>query len=265
MEAARAAAGTVGAGQGAAVLGGGAAGRGGASGGNSGGGSSGYNPCPTDGSPCGSCRSAIRSRSGSTRRARIASSFSTKRSWRQQKITIHGHAAERAADRRQHAVPEALRGHQRHHHLRHLEPDHQQQHAEHAVRHHHVHIGTNDMTSRQSPRRARPASATCSTSDRPAMPNALDRGGQDHPVHQRRPRPTTTYNNAIPGVVETRVAAGKHIIIVDLGNGLPALGMEQRQRPSQPPATPGWATGSTTRSRRPVPEANLSEAARSKA
>ena len=35
----------------------------------------------------------------------------------------------------------------------------------------------------------------------------------------------TTYNNAIPGVVQTRVAAGAHIIIVDLNTGFPPSGM----------------------------------------
>ena len=31
-----------------------------------------------------------------------------------------------------------------------------------------------------------------------------------------------TYNAAIPGIVQTRVAAGKHIIIVDLNTGFPS-------------------------------------------
>ncbi len=34
-----------------------------------------------------------------------------------------------------------------------------------------------------------------------------------------------TYNNAIPGIVQTRVAAGKHIIIVDLNTGFPSSGL----------------------------------------
>jgi lysophospholipase L1-like esterase len=33
------------------------------------------------------------------------------------------------------------------------------------------------------------------------------------------------FNAAIPGIIQTRVAAGKHIIMVDLNTGFPASGM----------------------------------------
>ena len=83
---------------------------------------------------------------------------------------LHGHAAERAHDDRQHAVSEALRGDQRDHHRRHLEQltsnntlTRQPVGHHHGAHRHQRHV-------QQPQRLAGLASATCSTSSSPVCP-----------------------------------------------------------------------------------------------
>jgi lysophospholipase L1-like esterase len=91
-----------------------------------------------------------------------------------------------------------------------------------------VHIGTNDMYM---------TSTTANPTDAPAnlgklldkliagMPNALIVVCKIIPLSGST-TVVNTYNNAIPGVVQTRVAAGHHLMIVDLNTGFPAGDMD---------------------------------------
>ena len=113
-----------------------------------------------------------------------------------------------------------------------------------------VHIGTNDMYMNTSS--ANPTDAPANLGkllDKliAGMPNALIVVAKIIPL-QSGASAVTTYNNAIPGVVQTRVAAGKHIIIVDLNTGFPPSGMSSD---NVHPNTSGYAwmgDSSTTRS-----------------
>jgi hypothetical protein len=90
-----------------------------------------------------------------------------------------------------------------------------------------VHIGTNDMymnTSTASPAMAPTQLGSLLDKLIAAQPNALIVVAKIIPL-QSGASAVTTYNNAIPGVVQTRVAAGKHIMIVDLNAGFPPSGM----------------------------------------
>jgi hypothetical protein len=86
-----------------------------------------------------------------------------------------------------------------------------------------VHIGTNDMymTPTGAPMRLGNLLDKLAT----GLPNALivvakiiPLGGSDSQVK--------AYNAAIPGIVQTRVAAGKHILVLDLFTNFPAGGMD---------------------------------------
>ena len=87
-----------------------------------------------------------------------------------------------------------------------------------------IHIGTNDMY--MSDPGGAPARLT-KLIDQIAtgLPNALIAVAKIIPL-QMSASNVTTYNNAIPGVVAAEVAAGKHVIVVDLNTGFPAGDMD---------------------------------------
>jgi len=90
-----------------------------------------------------------------------------------------------------------------------------------------IHIGTNDMymnTSTASPAMAPTQLGALLDKLIAAQPNALIVVAKIIPL-QLGGNAVTTYNNAIPGVIQTRVAAGAHIMIVDLNTGFPPSGM----------------------------------------
>jgi hypothetical protein len=203
---------------------GGGAGRGGASGGNSGGGASGYNPCPTNGDPCrilpvgdsitfginqeGSYRielfhKALQAMQKITYTGTLQNGPQTvdnmpfpRRYEATSGITINGISTQITNNKTLNMPSDIII----------------------------VHIGTNDMYMNTS---------TANPTDAPAnlgklldkliagMPNALIVVAKIIPL-QSGASAVTTYNNAIPGVVQTRVAAGAHIIVVDLNTGFPA-------------------------------------------
>jgi lysophospholipase L1-like esterase len=87
-----------------------------------------------------------------------------------------------------------------------------------------VHIGTNDMymnTSTANPTDAPKNLGLLLDKLFAAQPNALIVVCKIIPLSLASSA-VTTYNNAIPGVIATRNAAGAHIIIVDLNTGFPA-------------------------------------------
>ena len=104
-----------------------------------------------------------------------------------------------------------------------------------------VHIGTNDMYMQSSSGAPHSASATCSTSSIAGMPNALIVVAKIIPFPGGASA-TNTYNAAIPGIVQTRVAAGKHVIVVDLNTSFPSSGLAATRSTPTCAATPGWAT-----------------------
>ena len=216
-----------GGGAGRGGTGGGAAGRGGASGGNSGGGSSGYNPCPTDGSPCkilpigdsitfginqeGSYRielfhKAVQAMQKITYTGTLQNGPTTvdgmtfpRRYEATSGITINGISTQITNNKTLNMPSDIMT----------------------------VHIGTNDMYMNTSS--ANPTDAPANLGkllDKliAAQPNALIVVAKIIPL-QLGASAVTTFNNAIPGVVQTRVAAGAHIIIVDLNTGFPPSGM----------------------------------------
>ena len=82
-----------------------------------------------------------------------------------------------------------------------------------------VHIGTNDMYMSDpggAPTRLGMLLDQLTT----GLPNALIVVAKIIPLQIAGPA-VTTFNAAIPGIVQTRVAAGKHIIVVDLNTGFP--------------------------------------------
>jgi len=216
-----------GGGAGRGGTGGGAAGRGGSAGGNSGGGASGYNPCPTNGDPCrilpvgdsitfginqeGSYRielfhKAVQATQKITYTGTLQNGPQTvdsmpfpRRYEATSGITINGISTQITNNKTLNMPSDIIT----------------------------VHIGTNDMYMNTS---------TANPTDAPAnlgklldkliagMPNALIVVAKIIPL-QSGASAVTTYNNAIPGVVQTRVAAGAHIIIVDLNTGFPPSGM----------------------------------------
>jgi hypothetical protein len=215
-----------GAGRGGA--GGGGAGRGGtgggASGGNSGGGASGYNPCPTNGDPCrilpvgdsitfginqeGSYRielfhKALQAMQKITYTGTLQNGPQTvdsmpfpRRYEATSGITINGISTQITNNKTLNMPSDIII----------------------------VHIGTNDMYMNTSS--ANPTDAPANLGkllDKliAGMPNALIVVAKIIPLASGASA-VTTYNNAIQGVVQTRVAAGAHIMIVDLNTGFPA-------------------------------------------
>jgi len=87
-----------------------------------------------------------------------------------------------------------------------------------------IHIGTNDMY--MSDPGGAPARLT-KLIDQIAtgLPTALIAVAKIIPL-QMSASAVTTYNNAIPGVVAAEVAAGKHVIVVDLNTGFPSGDMD---------------------------------------
>jgi hypothetical protein len=207
---------------------GGAAGRGGTGGGgNSGGGASGYNPCPTNGDPCrilpvgdsitfginqeGSYRielfhKAVQATQKITYTGTLQNGPQTvdsmpfpRRYEATSGITINGISTQITNNKTLNMPTDIII----------------------------VHIGTNDMYMNTSS--ANPTDAPANLGkllDKliAGMPNALIVVAKIIPL-QSGASAVTTYNNAIPGVVQTRVAAGAHIIIVDLNTGFPPSGM----------------------------------------
>jgi len=87
-----------------------------------------------------------------------------------------------------------------------------------------IHIGTNDMYMSDpggAPGRLTKLIDQIAT----GLPNALIAVAKIIPL-QMSASAVTTYNNAIPGVVAAEVAAGKHVIVVDLNTGFPAGDMD---------------------------------------
>jgi len=87
-----------------------------------------------------------------------------------------------------------------------------------------VHIGTNDMymnTSTASPAMAPTQLGNLLDKLIAGMPNALIVVCKIIPLSLATSA-VNTFNAAIPGVVQTRVAAGKHVIVVDLNTGFPS-------------------------------------------
>ena len=82
-----------------------------------------------------------------------------------------------------------------------------------------VHIGTNDLSNNLTGSGDRLGNLLDKLTA--AKPNALIVVAKVIPFTN-----ATQYNNMIPGVVNTRVMQGKHIIIVDLNTGFPAGGMD---------------------------------------
>src|SRR4029079_842066 len=198
-----------------------------ASGGNSGGGASGYNPCPTDGTPCkilpigdsitfginqeGSYRielfhKAVMAGQKITYTGTLQNGPQTvdgmtfpRRYEATSGITINGISTQITNNKTLNMPSDIMT----------------------------VHIGTNDMymnTSSASPAAAPDNLGKLLDKLIAAQPNALIVVAKIIPL-QLGASAVTTYNNAIPCVVQTRAAAGAHIIIVDLNTGFPASGM----------------------------------------
>ena len=86
-----------------------------------------------------------------------------------------------------------------------------------------VHIGTNDMYMSNpggAPMRLGNLLDKLST----GLPNALIVVAKIIPLPSGTAA-VNTFNAAIPGIVQTRVAADKHIIVVDLNAGFPSSGL----------------------------------------
>ena len=83
-----------------------------------------------------------------------------------------------------------------------------------------VHIGTNDMYM-SNPGGAPMRLGNLLDKITTALPNALIAVAKIIPLPSGTAA-VNTFNAAIPGIVATRVAAGKHIIIVDLNTGFPS-------------------------------------------
>lgn len=86
-----------------------------------------------------------------------------------------------------------------------------------------IHIGTNDMY--MTPAGAPDRLGNLIDQIITGLPNALIAVAKIIPLGQSKDA-VNTYNAAIPGVVQTRVAAGKHVIVVDLFTGFPAADMD---------------------------------------
>ncbi len=89
-----------------------------------------------------------------------------------------------------------------------------------------MHIGTNDMY--MSPSGAPTRLGNLIDKLAAGMPNALIVVAKIIPFPGGASA-TNTYNAAIPGIVQTRVAAGKHVIIVDLNTNFPSSGLSSDQ------------------------------------
>jgi hypothetical protein len=86
-----------------------------------------------------------------------------------------------------------------------------------------IHIGTNDMY--MTPAGAPDRLGKLIDQIIVGLPDALIAVAKIIPLGSSSSA-VSTYNAAIPGVVQTRVAAGKHVIVVDLNTGFPAGGMD---------------------------------------
>ncbi len=87
-----------------------------------------------------------------------------------------------------------------------------------------IHIGTNDMYM-SDPGGAPTRLGNLIDQIATGLPNALIAVAKIIPL-QMSASQVATYNAAIPGVVATRVAAGKHVIVVDLNTGFPSGDMD---------------------------------------
>jgi lysophospholipase L1-like esterase len=86
-----------------------------------------------------------------------------------------------------------------------------------------VHIGTNDMYG-SNPDGAPQRLGTLLDKLTTGMPNALIAVAKIIPFPAGAAA-VNKFNAAIPGIVQTRVSAGKHIILVDLNKDFPSSGM----------------------------------------
>lgn len=86
-----------------------------------------------------------------------------------------------------------------------------------------VHIGTNDMYM-SDPAGAPQRLGMLLDKLIAGMPNALIVVAKIIPL-QSGTAAVTTFNNAIPGIIQTRAAAGKHVMLVDMNTGFPSSGM----------------------------------------
>jgi len=86
-----------------------------------------------------------------------------------------------------------------------------------------VHIGTNDMYM-SDPGGAPNRLGTLLDKLTAAQPNALIVVAKIIPLPSGKAN-VDKFNAAIPGIVQTRVAAGKHIIIIDLNTSFPSSGL----------------------------------------
>jgi hypothetical protein len=87
-----------------------------------------------------------------------------------------------------------------------------------------IHIGTNDMYM-SDPGGAPDRLGMLIDQIITGYPNALIAVAQIIPLNMDKTQ-VMTFNAAIPGVVATRVAAGKHVIVVDLNTGFPSGDMD---------------------------------------
>lgn len=86
-----------------------------------------------------------------------------------------------------------------------------------------VHIGTNDMYM-SDPGGAPQRLGTLLDKLIAALPNALIVVAKIIPL-QSGTAAVTTFNNALPGIIQTRAAAGKHVVLIDLNTNFPSSGM----------------------------------------
>ena len=90
-----------------------------------------------------------------------------------------------------------------------------------------IHIGTNDMYM-SNPGGAPQRLGNLIDKLVTGMPNALIAVAKIIPLPSGNAA-VNTYNAAIPGIVQTRAAAGKHVIVVDLNTGFPSSGLSSDQ------------------------------------
>jgi lysophospholipase L1-like esterase len=86
-----------------------------------------------------------------------------------------------------------------------------------------VHIGTNDMYM-SNPDGAPMRLGTLLDKLIAGMPNALIVVTKIIPLPSGKAA-VDKYNAAIPGIIQTRVAAGKHLMLVDLNTSFPSSGL----------------------------------------
>jgi lysophospholipase L1-like esterase len=103
-----------------------------------------------------------------------------------------------------------------------------------------VHIGTNDMYM-SDPGGAPQRLGTLLDKLISGMPNALIVVAKIIPLSSGTAA-VRTFNAAIPGIIQTRVAAGKHILLVDMNTSFPSTGMSSDNIHPNPMAY-AWMAG----------------------